>query len=153
MGDLLENTVVLNLAAPCQLDDVSWIKSGKGIWDWRVRGYNNGKFRYSLNEQSLMHFIDFVADQGFDWLNIDACWSKRQADLGEVFVHAREKGIKVMLYYDRKNSVFMEDDKLFPHYAGLGASGIKYGIIANDASFTRDAIKKAAENKLTHQFS
>ena len=152
MGDFLENTVVLNLAAPCQLDDVSWIKSGKGIWDWRIRGYRNGKFRYSLNEQTLLHLIDFVAEQGFEWLNIDAGWSKRKANLEKVFVHAKAKGIKLMLYYDRRNSVFIEDDKLFKHYAGLGASGIKYGIIRNDAAFTRYAIKEAAENKLLINF-
>jgi len=152
IGDFLENTVVLNLAAPCQLDDVSWIKPGKGIWDWRIRGYNNGQFRYNLNEQTLLHLIDFVAEQGFEWLNIDAGWSKRQAGLEKVFVHAKKKGIKLMLYYDRRNSVFIEDDKLFKHYAGLGASGIKYGIIRNDAAFTRYAIKEAAENKLLIDF-
>ena len=152
MGDFLENTVVLNLAAPCQVDDISWIKPGKGIWDWRIRGYYNGQFRYNLDEQTLLHLIDFVAEQGFEWLNIDAGWSKRKADLEKVFVHAKEKGIKLMLYYDRRNSVFIEDDKLFKHYAGLGASGIKYGIIRNDAAFTRYAIKEAAENKLLINF-
>ncbi|TWU32527.1 glycoside hydrolase family 97 protein [Novipirellula artificiosorum] len=152
MGDLLVNTAVLNLAAPCQLDDVSWIKPGKGIWDWRIRGYRSDNFRYSLNEQTLLHLIDFVAEQGFEWLNIDAGWSKRQASLERVFVHAKEKGIKLMLYYDVRNSVFIEEDQLFGHYAGLGASGIKHGIIRNDAAFTRYAIREAAENKLLISF-
>ncbi|MFC1765051.1 sulfatase-like hydrolase/transferase, partial [Planctomycetota bacterium] len=152
MGDFLENTVVLNLAAPCQLDDVSWIKPGKGIWDWRIRGYRNGQFRYNLNEQTLNHLIDFVAEQGFEWLNIDAGWSKRKANLEGVFAHAKAKGIKLMLYYDVRNSVFIEKEKLFEHYAGLDAAGIKHGIIRNDAALMRYAIKEAAENKLLINF-
>lgn len=152
MGDFLENTVVLNLAAPCQLDDVAWINAGRGIWDYRFRGYNTGEFEYGINEKSLLRMIDFAAEQGFEWLNIDAGWSKRQESLEKVFVRAREKGIKLMLYYDRKNSVFIEDDKLFKHYAELGASGIKYGFMQNNADFTRNAIKAAAENKLLINF-
>lgn len=152
MGEFLENTVVLNLAAPCQMADVSWIKPGKGIWDWRIRGYNNGTFIYKLDAQTLIHYIDFVAEQGFDWLNIDAGWSKKQAELEEVFVYAKEKGIKLMLYYDVRNSVFIEKEELFEHYAGLGAKGIKHGIMRNDAALTRYAIKEAAENKLLINF-
>jgi glucan 1,4-alpha-glucosidase len=152
MGDFLVNTVVLNLAAPCELDDISWIKPGKGLWDWRIRGYDNGTLRYRVDEQSLLHLIDFAAAQGLQWLNIDAGWSKRQAGIEKVFVQAEEKGIKLMLYYDRKNSVFIEDDRLFKHYAGLGASGIKYGIIRNDAAFTRYAINAAAESRLLINF-
>ena len=152
MGEFLENTVVLNLAAPCQLDDVSWIKPGRGIWDWRIRGYDNGQFINNLDEQTLMHLTDFIADQGFEWLNIDAGWSKKQAELEAVFAHAKELGIKLMLYYDIRNSVFIEEDRLFEHYAELGASGIKHGLARNDAAFTRRAIKKAADNKLLINF-
>ena len=152
MGDFLENTVVLNLAAPCQIDDVSWIKPGKGIWEWRIRGYNNGQFRYNLNAQTLNHYIDFLAEQGFEWLNIDCTWSKRQAELEKVFVHAKAKGVKLMLYYDIRNSVFIEEDKLFGHYAELGAYGIKHGLARDNAEFSRNAIKGAAESKLLINF-
>jgi alpha-glucosidase len=152
MGDFLENTVVLNLAAPCTLDDVSWIQPGNGIWDYRFRGYDNGQFEYGVDEQSLLHLIDFAAKQGLGWLNVDAGWSKRQAELEAVFVHAEEKGIKLMLYYDRKNSVLIEDEELFKIYADRGASGIKYGFMKDDAAFTRKAIRLAAENRLLINF-
>lgn len=33
IGDLTVNVVALNLAAPCKLEDTSWIKPGKGLWD------------------------------------------------------------------------------------------------------------------------
>lgn len=152
MGDFLGNTVVLNLAAPCQLDDVSWIKPGKGLWDWRIRGYNNGKFSYRVDEQTLLHMIDFAEAQGLQWLNIDAGWSKRQAYLEKVFEYAKEKGIKLMLYYDVRNSIFIKKDELFKRYASYGAAGIKHGIIQNDATLTRYAIKEAAKNKLLVNF-
>ncbi len=152
LGDFLENTIVLNLAAPCQLEDVSWIKPGKGLWDWRIRGYNNGEFKYGIDEESLRHFIDFSADQGFEWLNIDAGWSKKEDEINTIFDYSKEKGIKLMLYYDIRNSVFLERDKLFSKYAEKGAAGIKHGIIGNDAELMRYAIKEAAANKLLANF-
>jgi hypothetical protein len=33
IGDLVINTVPLNLATPNQLEDTSWIKPGKTLWD------------------------------------------------------------------------------------------------------------------------
>ena len=44
IGSFTINTVALNLAAPCKLEDTSWIVPGKGLWDWRVHGYDNGDF-------------------------------------------------------------------------------------------------------------
>ena len=160
-GDLVINTVPLNLAAPCKLNDTGWIKPGKGLWDWRIHGYDNGSFVYGINTRSYLHMIDFCSDQGIEYLTIDDHWFTSagdgkmdispDVDIDKVVKYARQKGVMIMLYYDRKKGNF-GDETLFSYYAKLGASGMKYGFMGNRAGFTRDAIDAAAENKLLINF-
>ncbi len=158
---LMLNHVVLNLAAPCKIEDTSWIKPGKGLWDWRVHGYDNGEFAYDINTRSFLRYIDFCADQGIEYFTIDDHWFKSASngtmvvspdvDIEGVMKYAEEKGVDIMLYYDRKKGDF-GDETLFEHYAALGAAGMKYGFMGNKAEFTRNAINKAAENKMLINF-
>ncbi|TWT84721.1 Retaining alpha-galactosidase precursor [Planctomycetes bacterium CA13] len=160
-GDLTVNTVALNLAAPCKLADTSWIKPGKGLWDWRIHGYNNGEFAYGIDTRSYLHLIDFCAAQGIEYFTIDDHWYKKagngkmtvapEVNIAKVMAYAKEKGVKIMLYYDRKKGNF-GDETLFEHYASLGAAGMKYGFMGNKAGFTRNAINAAAANKLLINF-
>ncbi|EMI19635.1 alpha-glucosidase [Rhodopirellula maiorica SM1] len=160
-GDLTVNTVALNLAAPCKLADPQWIQPGKGLWDWRIHGYNNGDFVYGINTRSYLHLIDFCAEQGLEYLTVDDHWFKSaddgkmvvspEVDIEKVMSYAKEKGVMIMLYYDRKKGNF-GDETLFHHYAQLDAAGMKYGFMGNKAGFTRNAIDEAAANKLLINF-
>jgi len=160
-GDLTVNTVALNLAAPCKLTDTSWIKPGKGLWDWRIHGYNNGQFIYGIDTRSYLHLIDFCAEQGLDYFTVDDHWFKTagdgkmvvdpEVDIAKVMAYAQEKGIMIMLYYDRLKGDF-GDETLFEHYAGLGATGMKYGFMGNKSTFTRNALNAAAEQKMLINF-
>lgn len=160
-GDLTTNTVALNLAAPCKLEDTSWIKPGKGLWDWRIHGYNNGEFTYDINTRSYLHLIDFCAEHGLEYFTVDDFWFTKagdgqmevspDVDIEKVTAYAKEKGVMIMLYYDRKKGNF-GDETLFKHYANLQASGMKYGFMGNRADFTRNAINAAADNRLLINF-
>ncbi|MGJ8643789.1 MAG: glycoside hydrolase family 97 catalytic domain-containing protein [Luteolibacter sp.] len=161
IGDLTVNAVALNLAAPCKLEDTSWIKPGKGLWDWRVHGYDNGDFVYGIDTRSYLRFIDFCADQGIQYFTVDDHWFKSakdgemvvapEVDIEKVMAYAKEKGVKIKLYYDRKKGNY-GDETLFDYYSGLGASGIKYGFMGNSPSFTRSAMEAAAEHKMVINF-
>ena len=160
-GDLTVNTVSLNLAAPCRLAETSWVQPGKGLWDWRIHGYYNGEFVYGIDTRSYLHLIDFCAEQGLEYFTVDDHWFKAagggkmtvapDVDIAKVMAYAKEKGVKIMLYYDRKKGDF-GDETLFSHYAGLGAAGMKYGFMGNRSAFTRNAMNAAAENKLLINF-
>ena len=160
-GDLVVNNVPLNLAAPCQLDDTGWIKPGKSLWDWRIHGYDNGSFVYGIDTRSYLHLIDFCAEQGIEYLTIDDHWFSSASDgemvvspdvdITQVMDYAKQNGVMVMLYYDRKKGNF-GDQTLFSHYARLGATAIKYGFMGNNADFTRRALASAAKNKLLIDF-
>lgn len=161
IGGLTVNTVALNLAAPCALEDTSWIKPGKGLWDWRVHGYDNGEFVYGIDTRSYLRYIDFCADQGIQYFTVDDHWFKSakdgkmvvvpEVDIEKVMAYAKEKGVLIKLYYDRKKGNF-GDETLFDYYSGLGASGIKYGFMGNNPSFTRSAMEAAAEHKMLINF-
>ncbi len=160
-GALAVNTVSLNLAAPSKIVDTSWIKPGKGLWDWRVHGYHNGDFVYGIDTRSYLRYIDFCAEQGLEYFTVDDHWFKEagdgkmtvspEVDIEKVMSYAEEKGVMIMLYYDRKKGDF-GDETLFENYAGLGATGMKYGFMGNRADFTRDSMEAAAENRLLINF-
>ena len=168
-GDLLCNTVAINLAAPCKIKDTSWLKPGKSLWDWRIHQYNNGDFEYGINAKSYLRMIDFAAEYGVDYLTIDDHWYKRdrktkefqpspEVEIEKVMQYAKQKGVRIILYYDRRGvknepKGFNErDQKLFNLYAKLGAAGIKYGFMGNNPVFTRGAIEEAAKRKMFINF-
>lgn len=161
IGDLAVSTVTLNLAAPNKLANSSWIAPGKGLWDWRVHGYDNGDFTYGIDTRSYLRYIDFCAEQGLEYFTVDDHWFTKagngkmeispEVDIEKVMAYAKEKGVKIMLYYDRKKGNY-GDETLFSYYAKLGASGMKYGFMGNKVDFTRNAIDAAAKNKLLINF-
>ncbi|MDZ8120036.1 glycoside hydrolase family 97 protein [Pontiella agarivorans] len=158
VGDLVVSQMPLNLAAPCELDDTSWIKPGKCLWDWRVLGYEADGFTYGVNTESYKRFIDFAAKYDIEYFLADAKWITKATpgkiippadlDIDAVMAYAAEKGVDVQLYYDRRKAKILNDDRVFPYYRGLGATGIKYGFMKNKAYFTRDATRRAAANQL-----
>ena len=161
-GALLTSTVPLNLAAECRLDDTSWIKAGKCLWDWRVHGYQAGDFTYGINTASYKRFIDFAADNNIRYFLIDDTWFKEVAngklvikpevDLKNIMDYAKGKEVDIILYYDRHKGDSLGDEALFKLYSEFGASGIKYGFMGNNAQFTRTTVEQTAANRLLVDF-
>jgi alpha-glucosidase len=161
-GDLVVNTVPINLATPCKLEDTGWIKPGKTLWDWRVHGYTAPDgFVYGINTESYFRFIDFAAENGINYFLIDDSWYTHatkghfelsdKLDLDKVIKYAAEKEVELILYYDRRHGEY-GDEELFPYYQSLGMKGIKYGFMGSNVEFTREAIQKSAESKLLIDF-
>ncbi|MDP4625883.1 MAG: glycoside hydrolase family 97 protein [Akkermansiaceae bacterium] len=156
-GGFLTNTVAHNLAAPCKLEDTSWVVTGKGLWDWRIHEYDNGDFKYGIDTRSYMRQIDFCAEKNIEYLTIDDHWFlsakdgtmeiSPEVDIDKVMAYAKDKGVDIMLYYDTRKGSY-GDELIFDYYAKLGAKGIKYGFRGNNVKFTRLALRKAAEAKL-----
>ena len=161
-GDLVVNTVPINLASPSKLENTDWIKPGKTLWDWRVHGYTAPDgFVYGINTESYFRFIDFAAEKGIDYFLIDDSWYKEvtkghfelsdKLDLEKVIDYAAENEVDLMLYYDRRHGEY-GDEELFSYYQSLGMKGIKYGFMGSNVDFTRDAIKKSAASELLIDF-
>ena len=156
------STTALNVAAPNQLADTSWIRPGKAMWDWRVHDYRTGDgFTYGINTASYLRLIDFAAGNGIDHLLIDDHWFSAAGDgrlkvaadldIGAVMRRARGAGVGVILYYDRRKGDF-GDAALYRDFAARGAVGIKYGFMGDKPGFTRSAMAAAAKEKLLLNF-
>jgi alpha-glucosidase len=162
LGDLLTNTVPLNVAAPNQIENTSWIKPGKTLWDWRVHGYQaEDGFTYGIDNESYYRFIDFAAENDIEYFLIDDAWYtdvepgkmtlSEELDLDKVIAYAKEKDVELLLYYDRRQGDY-GDKELFPYYKSLNMKGIKYGFMGSKVGFTRDAIRMSAESNLLIDF-
>ncbi|MBJ2175970.1 glycoside hydrolase family 97 catalytic domain-containing protein [Aureibaculum sp. A20] len=162
IGDLVTNMVPLNVAAPNKISDPSWIKPGKTLWDWRVHGYvAEDGFTYGIDNESYYRFIDFAAKNNIEYFLIDDSWytdvkkghieMSEKLDLQKVSDYAKKKGVKLILYYDRHKGVY-GDEELFPFYSSLGMSGVKYGFMGKNVSFSREAIRLSANSKLLIDF-
>ena len=167
-GDLLESTVALNLAAPLALDDASWVKPGKGLSNWRTLGYqtDDGLFTYRLNTATLKRLIDFAADNGIEYVDVDDDWFTRinngqlvsqisDFDIEEVIAHADTKGVAITIYVDQRPASQITnttDEQLYQLFSNLGGSAIKYGFRGNDAPFTRAALRGTAAKQMLINF-
>lgn len=155
-GELLENNYIIqNLNDPCAIEDVSWITPGKVLREG------------TLTTKGGLAAIDFVASHNMQYVHFDAGWygnemdnasdattvtldpkrSKGPFDIEEVTAYAKEKGIKVMLYVNRR-ALEKQLDDILPLFQEWGIAGIKYGFVRvgdQDATaWMHEAVKKAA---------
>lgn len=164
-GDLLErNHLLLTLSEPCALADTAWIRPGKAIRE------------VTLSTAGGKACVDFAAAHGLQYVEYDAGWYGPEndeasdarrvfpdparirnqpdhggLDLAEVIRYARERGIGVLLYVNRRH-IERQWAELLPLYAGWGVAGVKFGFVRVGAGeWTRwlhEAIRGAAEHHL-----
>ena len=96
LADIVESTLVTDLAEPSKLDDTSWIKPG--IASWIYWAYNHG----SQDLQLVKKYIDLAAEMKWPYSLIDAEWDLmgNGGDVYDALAYAHEKGVKPMLWYN-----------------------------------------------------
>lgn len=164
-GDLPErNYLILNLSEPQKIADTAWIRPGKVIRE------------VTLSTHGGKRAVDFAVEQGLQYVEYDAGWygheyddasdarevspdPKRIAnipnhgglDLQEVIRYARERGIGIILYVNRR-ALERQMDEIFPLYEKWGVAGVKFGFVqTGPQQWTRwlhEAIAKAAKHRL-----
>lgn len=170
-GDLINSNILVNLNPPCKIEDTSWIKPGKSLWDWRNHGDTIGDFVYGINEESYYRFVDFAAESNFEYVLFDADWyselgpqyPREDLDIVKIIDYAKTKDVGVLLYLDRRrkgehNNWRIED--VLKTFSSWGVKGIKYGFLSleikNDrkkfVDTTRDIISLCADYKMMINF-
>ncbi len=153
------NRLFLNLNEPCALADTSWIKPGKVIRE------------VTLTTAGARRLVDFAARRKLEYILFDAGWygheyddradaravnldpkrSKGPLDLADVTAYAKERGVGVVLYVNRR-ALERQLDDLLPLYASWGVAGVKYGFVNVGSQRWTDwlhgAVRKAAEHRL-----
>lgn len=153
--DLINNKqMVLNLNAPCQIQDTSWIKLGKAFRVCR------------LDMKTCMEGVDFCVDRGLQYIELDAGWygpemkmsssalkvlETRDIDMPKLCQYAKSKGIGVWVYVNQR-ALYQELDQLLPLYEKWGISGIKFGFVQIGSqewtTWLHNAVKKCADHHI-----
>ncbi|WP_347840830.1 glycoside hydrolase family 97 N-terminal domain-containing protein [uncultured Draconibacterium sp.] len=159
-GELLENNYILqNLNPPSEIEDESWITPGKVLREG------------TLTTQGGKAAIDFVASHNMQYVHFDAGWygnemdnasdattvtldpkrSKGPFDIEAITAYAKEKGVKVMLYVNRR-ALEKQLDDILPLFQEWGIAGIKYGFVRvgdqHATTWMHEAVKKTAAHKM-----
>lgn len=170
VGDLVESDLLVNLNEPCEIEDTSWIRTGKTMWDWRVWGYKaEDGFEYGLNTKSHKRFIDFASKNNIQNLLIDADWygaefsetsdpttSREGVDIVDCMQYAKSKNVGVILYLNDIGAKKFGLERVLKQFAEWGATGVKYGFmrgtIEDKVKRTRKVVELCAKYKLTVNF-
>ncbi|MCK5277720.1 MAG: glycoside hydrolase family 97 catalytic domain-containing protein, partial [Cyclobacteriaceae bacterium] len=158
------------LSAPSKIEDTSWIKPGKCMWDWRVWGYETETgFRYELDTKSHLRFIDFAAENNIKYLLMDADWygsefsttsdptsANEKVDIQKNMAYAKSKGVGIILYLNDVGAKKFGLERVIKQFADWGASGVKYGFMKNQGQekvqYTRKVVELCAKYKLLVDF-
>ncbi len=153
--DLINNKqMVLNLNAPCKIQDTSWIKPGKAFRVCR------------LDMKTCMEGVDFCVDRGLQYIELDAGWygpemkmsssalkvlETRDIDMPKLCQYAKSKGIGVWVYVNQR-ALYQELDQLLPLYEKWGICGIKFGFVQIGSqewtTWLHNAVKKCADHHI-----
>ncbi|VXB02007.1 glycoside hydrolase family 97 protein [Maribacter litoralis] len=156
-GELLEhNYIIQNLNEPSKLKDDSWVTPGKALRE------------ATLTTEGGMVAIDFVVDHNMQYVLFDAGWygnemyeasdattitldpkrSKGPFDIEAITSYAKEKGIGIILYVNRR-ALEKQLDEILPLYKKWGIAGIKFGFVRvgdqEATAWLHSAIKKASD--------
>jgi alpha-glucosidase len=169
-GDLVESNLLVNLNETCKIEDTSWIKPGKSLWDWRVWGYKTAEgFEYGLNTVSHKRFIDFAAENNIQYLLIDADWygpefndnsnptqARQGIDIEECMAYAKEKGVGIILYLNDVGAKKFGLERVLKQFSDWGAAGVKYGFMQGSwedkVRHTRNVVELCAKYRLMVDF-
>ena len=158
-GQLIESDLINNLASPCELADISWIKPGMMAWDnwWSGIG--------QASTETYETFIQFAADMGWPYQLMDGGWASASdaltpsagVDLPAILQFARARNVRLWVWshwttMDRDDNYL----KAFPMYQRWGLAGVKIDYLNRDdqdmVNWYEKIAKSAAEHHLMVDF-
>ncbi len=168
-GDLIESNIILNLNEPLAIDDPSWIKPGRVAWDWwSGEVVDDPAVKSGMNDATMKHYIDFAAENGLEYMLVDAGWYGDHKDVDaditkmipEINIpglvkYANAKKVDIILWVNWVN-VDRQMEEAFAMYEKWGVKGVKIDYMNRDdqemVNFYHRTVKKAAEHHLLVDF-
>jgi alpha-glucosidase len=159
-NELLTNQLVYLLASESRIGDASWIKPGKVSWDWWPNMNLEGvPFKTGFNTETYKYYIDFAAQNGIEYVNLDEGWSDQfdllkvtdKLDLPEVVRYAKEKNVGIILWcvwhtLDRQMIPALDQ------FQKWGIAGLKVDFMDRDdqqmVNFYERLLQEAAKRKM-----
>ncbi len=165
LADVVESTLITDVADPCQYSDPSWIEPG--VSSWIYWAYNHGSQEYNI----LKEYVDLAVDMKWPYTLVDAEWDvMRGGTIEDVVKYAVSKGIKPMIWYNSTTNWVgpgapspqgklndpIDRDNEFAKIASWGVKGVKIDFFRDDTQETTDyylaLAKAAAKHHLTVNF-
>lgn len=166
LADIVESTLVTDIAEPCALDDISWIKPGLSAW---IYWSSN---RGSRDFQKVIPFIDLAAEMKWPYNLLDGGWPGMQngGTAEEAIAYATAKGVKTNVWYNSATTRFRPEtpgtgnemltaesrEAEMSRIQALGVTGIKVDFFGGDDSemmdFYLNILKDAARHHLLVDF-
>jgi len=159
-AQLLDTDIVYKLSAPQEESiDFSWVKPGKVAWDWwSAINLVGVDFRSGINTESYKYYIDFAAENGIEYINLDEGWSDQydlmklddQINLKEIIEYGHEKGVGTFLWcvhwpLDEKL------DEAMDQFEEMGVKGLKIDFMDRDDQVMVDYYHRIAKAAAEHQ--
>lgn len=140
-GTMIDSHLI-ELLNPPPTGDFSWVKPGIGLWDWRANGAQVDDFTYTMTLPSWLRMVDGAAEDGLDFLVLDAGWYGPEfdvnsnpvtggmaADVQSLITYANARGIGIWLYLNDVGGINYPLATTLQTWASWGAAGVKYGFM------------------------
>ena len=100
LADIVESTLVTDVASGGTLTDKSWIQPGVSSWIYWAYNHSSKDFR------KVKEYIDLAHDMGWPYTLIDWEWDEMAngGAIEDAMAYARERGVKVNLWYNSGTS-------------------------------------------------
>ena len=165
LADIVESTLITDLATPSKLTDVSWIQPG--VVSWIYWAYNHGSNDYEI----IKKYVDLAVALKLPYVLIDAEWDtmKDGKTIEDAVKYALDNNIKPLIWYN--SSVGWVDgaptpkfrlnkpedrEKEFVWLERIGVAGVKIDFFSGDnqmnMSYCIDLLESAAKHHLTVNF-
>lgn len=160
---LLNNELIYKLSTPQAPGDFSWVRPGKAAWEWwhdaLLPGAPIPSGMPNRNTALYKYYIDFAAENGLEYLMIDAGWSdifnlssvNPQVDIQTLVAYARQRNVGIFLWCVA--ATLVEDaDRYMQMFARWGVAGLKVDFFDRDDQLAmqwyEELARKAAKYRL-----
>ena len=165
LADIVESTLITDVADDCKIDDTKWIEPG--VVSWIYWAYNHGSNDYNI----IKKYVDLAVSLKLPYALIDAEWDEMKdgKTIEDAVRYAISQGVKPLIWYS--SSVGWIDgapgpkfrlnkpedrEREFAWLEKIGVAGVKIDFFSGDNQMNMryciDLLQSAARHHLTVNF-
>ena len=178
VGALIESNILTNLAAPCKIKDLSWLKPGKATFHWWNGDISpDTTWEPGENFDFEKYYIDFCARTGIEYHTVigyrQVAWYQNDGvqyapgphtdvtkprpglDIQALSDYAKSKGVRLR-FWVHWQALYPKLDSAFALYEKWGIEGMMVDFLDRDdqemVKIQEEILQKAAAHHLEIQF-
>ena len=160
-GQLIENTMTARLAEQQAIADASWIEPGQVSWEFWNAASPYGPdvdFVAGFNTATYKYYIDFAAEYGIPYINMDEGWARSTldpytpnpaVDVHELIRYGREKGVGIILWMTWL--VVENHFEMFEELSKWGVKGVKIDFMDRSDQWMVNYYERVAAEAARHK--